>query len=198
MITPAWIDCRAWLPPDYAERVRRVAVLYGRRVKTSGRGPGSLEPDETAGLDYIVVPGDVIRDQARWLWNIYHDPGLAHAVGEALGARVEPSPDASSCININYLAGAGGRYERHVDGQPYTLNLFVTEHDGRTGGLLDLDGTLIYPRPGFGIPFDGAAIPHAVTPLLGGERLTIPMVFLAEDAAARPAGLSDYLYTEQP
>lgn len=194
----------------WADEIARVARTHGRRVVSKGRGPGSLEPEETAGLDYVVLDGPGIYDHLPRLWWLYSD--LEGEVSRIVGEPVMAGVHRPSCINVNYLSGQGARYELHTDAQPYTLLLFVTSHEDQAdnasrdyglepeGGRLllqrpDRTVTPILPRIGRGIIFDGAAIPHAVEPLATpGIRISVPMVYVPERIGARPAGLDAHLY----
>lgn len=192
------------LPIDAESLIRAAVKLNGTHIKKSGRGPGSLEDESTAGLDYTVLTGDKVQLHLPWLWNLYHS-SIKEYVELSLGFEVIPSPDIASSININCIEGSGGRYELHTDGLPYTAVLFITRH--REEGQLILQDsdeslTMFEPKPGRCIVFDGSVTPHAVLPLKHDSiRLTVPMVYHPADLdLSRPESLSDYLYsqTENP
>ena len=193
---------------DWAGRIIQATRTHGAQVVKHGRGPGSLEPEETAGLDYTVLDGHGVQEHLPWLWTLYH--ALVPDIGDLLGSGVHVSEDVASSINVNLLQGAGARYEAHVDAQPYTLLLFVTSHPPDSGGRLVLgDDTReigISPRSGHGVLFDGATIPHKVEPLRTRAddapllRVSIPMVYLPTGVSAsdRAAELDGYLFSETP
>lgn len=194
------MDLRQWLDDlqqDWPTLIVEAARTYGRKVVSKGRGPGSLEPEETAGLDYTVLDAAGVHDHLPWLWRLYHD--LVPDIWKLVREEVRASSHALSAINVNLLDGQGARYEAHVDAQPYTLLLFVTSHPWGSGGRLilgdDKDNIGIPPRSGHGIVFDGSTIPHRVEPLgEPGVRVTVPMVYLPARVEERPDGLDHHLY----
>lgn len=176
-----------------------------RHVISHGRGPGSLEDEATAGLDYRVITGEVIQSQMPWLWDVYADQNLRHQVARLVGESVRLDDNLPSAVNVNVVEGVGARYELHTDSRPYTLILFVTDLPPGCGGELDVYLTSnhisIHPQFGLCALFDGSSLPHAVRPLAGGplaeQRLSIPMVFLSERGAFRDARLDEHLYGSQ-
>jgi hypothetical protein len=186
------------LPPDWLDRIDDLVEDHGIDVKTKGRGPGSLEDSSTAGLDYRVVNGEAIELHAEWLWEIYTSESMLGDISAAVGEPVKVSPHTASAINVNHLAGRGGRYELHVDGQPYSAVLMCDTCTEETGGrlLLGHEAQPIETSPGMLVVFDGSVIPHAVEPLKHGlaTRTSLPMVYVPERAVERPEGLDGYLY----
>lgn len=190
------------LPDGWLPHVMTCVRELGKDVVSKGRGPGSLEPEETAGLDYRVVDGEALRHS--WLWDWYSSDLMVDLVSAVVGERVRVSESVASAVNINHLRGSRGRYETHVDGQPYSAVLMCDTCDSRTGGRLILgldDGRrneYIDTYQGLLVVFDGSVIPHAVEPLTGvlPSRTSIPMVYVPEHASERPAGLDGYLYQD--
>jgi hypothetical protein len=182
--------------PDWEGEIAYQTELHGVHVRKSGRGPGSLEPEETAGLDYTVLDGAGVREHLPWLYDLYVN--LTDEVGHLLRQPVRVSDNLATSINVNLLRGKGARYEAHLDSTPYTLLLFVTSHPVGGGRLLmgaDDRKIGIIPRAGQGIIFDGSAVPHTVEPLReDGIRITVPMVYLpARIATAVNPELDQYL-----
>ena len=172
----------------------------GRRVIKHGKGSGSLETEQTAGLDYTVVTGDLIRTRISWLYSFYWDESIISAYSAACGRQLSPSTDEVSAINLNGLKGKGCRYERHVDGQGFSAVLMISDLITADGGNL-----VIYPESGpprsfqcvFGriVLFEGSRLAHEVLPLESDrQRITVPMVYLPPGVTARPSSLDDYLY----
>lgn len=182
-----------------------LAVRRAKRVQQVGRGPGSLEDESTAGLDYHVLTAPMVKEHLRWLWQMYTSDLMRDFVCGVLSRDVWRAQwEMESCINVNYLMGPGGRYEWHTDPQRWTMVLFASgPHDG---GYLELfpSGTIGYgvchrfaPRPGEAVIFDSAAIPHRVTELAQEElRVTIPMVFHTEQPID-DSQTNAYLYAEK-
>lgn len=191
-----------WLPSDWLEKAHQLVKDHGIKVQTKGRGPGSLEPDETAGLDYRVVTGTAIRDNATWLWGWYTSEDMCDLVSAVVGESVMQSLHSESAININFLEGQSARYELHTDGQPYSAVLMCHECDDRTGGRLMLQGEdghveRVETKPGMLVIFDGSVVPHAVEPLKTlPSRMSMPLVYTPVGAAERPAELDGYIYAK--
>lgn len=122
-------------PAAWAGELAAAAALRGRKVEKKGRGPGSLEGDETAGLDYRVLTMSGIKDACPWLYILYQSPLLRAVVAHEVGEPVDIAQDEWA-LNVNLLLGGGGRYEWHVDGQPYTLLLYPETFSHEEGGAL--------------------------------------------------------------
>ena len=184
--------------------VREAIASASAHVQKAGRGPGSLEPEETAGLDYHVVTGEKVVATCPTLWARYSSNELLRGVGDATGEVIRKDPHVASSININYLAGKDHRYELHTDSQPYTLIWYMNTP---AGGHLECwlqdpsdadhpDVVLRIPaRKGRMVLFDGSRVPHAVAPLLGDTtRISVPMVFSPIGVQRREAQTDSYLY----
>lgn len=195
------LSLSSW-PADW-QRQLEDGLAWGRRVETHGRGPGSLEDDATAGLDYVVLTGERIRQRLPWLYDWYVDPATAELMSQLAGERVVPSPDLVSGLNVNILRGPGGRYEWHTDSQPYTLVVFASSVPEAEGGQLlvgDMVSPLVVPcQAGTAVLFDGEAVPHAVSALTTGRvRVSLPITFLPYGGYLRRApGINDYLFSEE-
>ncbi len=197
------LDLNPLLPGTFAALLQLTAHAHGRHVVKRGRGYGSLEPEKTAGLDYLVLTGSDVVEHLPWLHELYLGP-MRTMVESVLGQRVIIPDDLDGSINVNMLMGKGARYEWHKDRQRYTLNLFactLTEDDG--GALMvktgpEISRRYIYPVCGRAVLFDGARIPHGVEALKSNDlvRVTVPMTYFTEPAAYIP-GLNDYLFTEK-
>jgi hypothetical protein len=191
---PHVIDCREHFSDVII--TPHLWLALSNRVEVKGRGPGSLEPEDRAGLDYNVVPRSTIAREIPDLLLAYES--FAPTISAVLGREVACSHDEGA-IAIN-MVRPGGRYELHVDSQPWTLVLFVTEH--RSGGELvaqhPLTGRQAYaPVIGQGVLMDGSRVPHGVLPVRGDDqlRITIPMVYIDPTVGdVRPEGTDDYIY----
>ncbi|MER7283922.1 2OG-Fe(II) oxygenase [Dactylosporangium sp. NPDC000244] len=118
------------------------------------------------------------------------------------------SADERSAINVNVLRTGNG-YEWHVDSNPLTGLLFVTDQPAEGGGELVFradpvtspgeDWELaVRPRAGELLLFDARRAAHAVMPVRGAaDRVSVPMNFYYANAAnGRPDCLDRYLYGE--
>ena len=156
--------------------------------------------DDRNRLWYGVVTGDRVSTEGQRLFEFYTSTAMVEWVRQLTGASsVAPSEHLRSAININCLAEAGQRYRWHRDAVPYTALLFLTSLQASDGGeflIRPADGGLLRIRPAAGdlVLMDGTRCPHAVAPLRRRAlRITVPMVYV-DRAAARPAGLDEYLY----
>lgn len=198
------IDLRPIFHEHWTEAVRQAVMTHGRHVVKQGRGYGSLEEEDRAGLDYCVLTGSDVMEYLPWLYDLYTGSLLSH-VTALLAMNVYLPDDLDGSINVNLLRGRGARYEWHVDRQRWTMNLFATTHTEADGGALLLRRSrkakkveTIYPEAGCALLFDGAHCPHAVEALKTDTyRITIPMTYFTEPAVLIP-GLNDYLFSEQP
>jgi hypothetical protein len=181
-----------------------------RHVHKKGRGPGSLEPEETAGLDYWVMNTSMVRERLPVLWDLFNS--LPPLVSEVLGIEVECGTNEGA-LNVNMLVGRGSRYELHYDTEPFTMMTYITnfgtDHIGGELFLREPDGKehYIIPIAGSSLIFDGAACAHSVCPLLPVRnhnfvdcgvpvRISVPMAFLPVGVGhKRPAGTDNHLYT---
>lgn len=178
------------------------ADLHANHVLKRGRGPGSLEDEATAGLDYSVVTGNAIVQALPWFYSWY--AAYVFDLWQSIASEpVSLYPDQDVSMNINIVAGIGGRYELHTDTSLSAL-LYLTSLQEEDGGKLELhlpDRTPITIRPQRGklVLFDGTTVPHAVQPLRREvSRYSVPMAFVVPSLAARPSGLSAYLFSPEP
>lgn len=164
----AHLNVSHW-PLDAATRnmIVGTAAALAERVVSKGRGPGSLEPEETAGLDYRVVKGSAIHDRRPELWNLAHE--IVTYTSTVLGL-VELVDHRDSAVNINVIMGLGARYEKHVDSNPVTAVLFVNTVPREFGGALKCHlfsegASEIQPGEGMLVVLTGDSIAHEVLPL---------------------------------
>jgi hypothetical protein len=181
-------DVAGSLPENWRNDVDGLLSEFGRDVQSTGRGPGSLEPEETAGLNYVVVSG-VDASRLSWLKTLYE--GTAAAISEALGERIFCREDRHGCINLNRLR-PGGRYERHVDQNSHTVVIFADTFSPGDGGELLVEGFApVLPQTGLAVAFKGSLIPHEVL-TTSRERTTLVLSYCEDGYIDRPAG--QYLY----
>lgn len=192
-----YIDASIREPRDLFEYLRSVSEVAGQDVVSKGKGAGSLESDETAGLDYRVTSGPQIEKHAPHLWDLYNNPDLISMVSRVTGFDCKVSRHVDSGTNINDVR-TGGRYEMHIDSSPYTLLMFGSNHP--KGGALqvqvDKRWHVIQPHAGLGVLFDGSVTPHRVQPTQT-RRFSVPMVFVPsgfDELASRGGNLDGHMY----
>jgi hypothetical protein len=157
------------------------------------------------------------REVARrlpWLLQLYRSEfrELAqHAIGEPVAA----ARDERYGTVLNVLRGTRMRFECHVDSNPLTGLLFVTDHDLGAGGELvfahdrearsraDIDRScaVLRSQSGHLIFFDGRFQPHYVRPLAREQDIRVVAVMNYYTASypesTRPAELNRHLYGDQ-
>lgn len=188
------------LPADWLAQVNRTIAEFGVPTNLTGASDLSRELEASYNKSVIVVMGDACQRELPWLRKLY-DNELRDFVTQTFGRPYFAARDLRSSVNINCLRGRGASYEAHVDSNPLTGVLFVTDADERTGGILvfeQADGrrASVHPRAGHFIAFDARDIPHYVTPLQTDmDRISIPMNYYDHpERQYRPDGLDSYLY----
>jgi len=182
-------------PAEADALAARAASLVARRALHIRRSvDGST-------LDYRVVTGDVIREEAASIYEMYETAHLLEWIRHVADTEeVGRSPHERSAVNINVLDTAGQEYRWHHDAVPYTVLVFLTTLSASAGGeflVRTRRDELMTVRPVAGqlVLMDGRQCAHAVAPLRENAiRITVPMVFPAYQVE-RPPGLDDYLYS---
>jgi hypothetical protein len=173
-----------------------MSCIHGStRIVKKGRSPGSLEPEETAGLDYWVTNGQVVKSVAPGFIELYKNPELISCLEEVVGAKLELVPDETSRATVNVLP-AGKRYEEHVDDWGITAVVFLTSC---SGGQLEVqeggEWVGFQPRPGRLAIMDGSRVPHRVAVVEKGIRVTLLFEYLIQGRKeTRSTTLNSELY----
>jgi len=195
------ISVGALLGPAWDTRLVDVACNHAVRVYTRGRGPGSLEAEETAGLDYWVLHSGHVREFLPWLWtNFYCSRHVLDTVNAVIGESLH-TEDKLEALNVNVMRGTRTRYELHHDPWPYVGLLYATRHPKGGGLIVQLtDGTERTYQPEIGdfLVMDGTVLGHAVQPLEDDLRVSVPMTFYPEHLRDEDEdALNAYLYSGQ-
>lgn len=183
----------------FIERVRTASVAHSRESVLVGGTSTSLEPAGTS-VEYRLLDGNDVYRYIPEL-TILYESELVRIASRLSDISLCKSPDRVNGVNVNVLNASGGRYEWHVDSNPVTGLLVLSECNAAIGGRLlfrkDPDyQTAFCMRPGHFLVFDATKTPHAVEQVLGEEpRVTAPMNFFVKGATAlRPADLDESLY----
>lgn len=201
-------DVSGLLPPGWQQGVRDVATAADFREFP--RTPIlTREAPEVPSVYRGRVHATAVRDHLRWLYAAYRAEFLALAA-QVCGERVAPAHDERYGVVLNVQHGTGMRFECHVDSNPLTGLLFCTGH--AAGGELvfghdtaataiaavERDCSVVPPRAGHLIFFDGRRHPHYARPLLepSGLRVVAVMNFYTDSCpeATRPPELNRHLY----
>ena len=120
----------------------------------------SREARDVARISRGRVHADQVRQGLPWLYQFYRESFLKLAAS-TLGEPVVPASDERYGVVLNVQRGTEMRFECHVDSNPLTGLLFLTDHPAEAGGELvfahdpgadsvaavDRDGTVIRPGP---------------------------------------------------
>jgi 2-oxoglutarate-Fe(II)-dependent oxygenase superfamily protein len=157
------------------------------------------------------VHADQVRHGLPWLFRLYRGDVLRIAASTR-AEWVRPASDERYGIVLNVQRGTQMRFECHVDSNPLTGLLFLTDHGPDRGGELvfghdpgarsveevERACTVIRPQAGRLIFFDGRRHPHYARPLRGESdvRVVAVMNFYTESypESTRPRELNRHLY----
>jgi hypothetical protein len=174
----------------------------------------SREAADVSGITRGRVHADQVARRLPWLRELYRS-GFRELAERAIGGSVATARDERYGAVLNVFRGTRMRFECHVDSNPLTGLLFVTDHDLGAGGELvfahsrdaksraDIDRScaVIRSQSGHLIFFDGRFQPHYVRPLTleGDTRVVAVMNYYTESypESTRPPELNRHLYGDQ-
>jgi 2OG-Fe(II) oxygenase superfamily len=169
----------------------------------------SREAENVTHIPRGRVRADKVQQCLHWLYKLYRTDFLELAA-QACEEPIEAALDDRYGVVLNVQRGNTMRFECHVDSNPITGLLFFTNH--ASGGELvvghdteavgvdavEADCTVIQPRSGQLIFFDGKTYPHYARPLLSESdvRVVAVMNFYTESCpeATRPLELNRHLF----
>jgi hypothetical protein len=203
-------DVSSRLPADWQQDMVKVAAKADFREFP--RLPIlSREAADVAHISRGRVHASEVRQYLPWLYRFYRGYFLELA-GETSAERVVPALDDRYGVVLNVQRGTAMRCECHVDSNPLTGLLFCTDHLTGTGGefvfahdpaasdvdAVERDCSVLRPRAGHLIFFDGRRHPHYARPLLGETQLRIVAVmnFYTDSSpeSTRPPELNRHLF----
>ena len=151
-----------------------------------------------------------VQQRLLWLYKLYRSEFLELAA-QARAEPIKAAFDDRYGVVLNVQRGKTMRFECHVDSNPVTGILFFTDHPAGGGELVvghdtaavgvdavERDCTVIQPRAGQLIFFDGKTYPHYAR-LLRSEsdvRIVAVMNFYTESCpeSTRPRELNRHLF----
>jgi hypothetical protein len=172
----------------------------------------SREGPEVLYIERGRVHADQVHRRLSWLQTAYRGEFLTLAE-QASGEPVMAAHDERYGVVLNVQRGTTMRFECHVDSNPLTGLLFLTDHS--SGGELviahdaaaadiqavERNCAVIRPHAGHLIFFDGRRNPHYARRLAGatGTRVVAVMNFYTESfpESTRPAELNRHLYGDR-
>src|SRR6266542_1657180 len=178
-------DVRSLLPTTWREQVMDVALRFAQRKTLVTRHSTSREARTDLELPTQGVGGDRLRAEVPWLALLYDTAFLDFAQAISTG-RVSTMSDERFAIALNIQSGAD-RYECHVDTNPIEGLLYVTTHREGEGGelvvsnlgevhsieVVDRDASVVEPKAGHLLFFDGRYHSHYVRPLADPTALRV-------------------------
>jgi hypothetical protein len=203
-------DVTTRLPPDWQRDI--IAVATEAEFRAFPRTPVlSREADQVSHISRGRVHANQVMQHLPWLYQLYQGHFLRLAAGTR-EERVHTAIDQRYSVVLNVQRGTAMRFECHVDSNPLTGLLFCTDHPAGSGGELtfghdpaaadivavERDCSVIRPRAGHLIIFDGRRHPHYSRPLSSDSALRVAAVmnFYTESCpeSTRPRALNRHLY----
>lgn len=203
-------DVASQLPEGWQHDI--VAVAAQAECRDFPRTP--VLSREARHVEHIArgrVHADQVRRGVPWLYRFYRESFLELAASTCT-EPVAPASDERYGVVLNVQHGTEMRFECHIDSNPLTGLLFLTDHAAQAGGELvfghdqdaasveavERDCTLIRPQAGWLIFFDGRRYPHYARALRSESdvRVVAVMNFYTESCpeTTRPRELNRHLY----
>jgi hypothetical protein len=202
-------DVASLLPADWSADIKDVAAEADFRDYP--RTPFlSREADDVTHVIRGRVHAGKVQAALPWLYELYRSE-FVELAARAWKEPVKAASDDRYGVVLNVQRGKTMRFECHVDSNPLTGLLFFTDHPMGGGELavgndpavvgveaLDRDCTLIPPRAGHLILFDGKTYAHYARELSSeqDERIVAVMNFYTTSCkeSTRPEGLNRHLF----
>jgi hypothetical protein len=199
----------SYLPEDWQRDIRAVAT--DADFRDFPRTPVlSREAQDVPFITRGRVHADKVQERLPWLYKLYQSDFLDLAT-KAREEPIKAAFDDRYGVVLNVQRGRRMRFECHVDSNPVTGLLFFTDHLAGGGELVvghdtaavgveavERDCTVIQPRAGELIIFDGKTYPHYARPLRSESdvRVAAIMNFYTESCpeSTRPQELNRHLF----
>ena len=173
----------------------------------------SREVENVTHIERGRVHADAVQQALPWLYKLYRSDFLDLAAG-ARAEPIEAALDDRYGVVLNVQRGKNMRFECHVDSNPVTGLLFLTDHPAGGGELvvghdpaavgaeaLEEDGTVIPPQAGHLIIFDGKTFPHYARAVKSEPEMRVVAVMNfytgAFPESTRPQGLNAHLFGDE-
>jgi hypothetical protein len=204
-------DLNNWLPAGWQEDV--AAAAEDAEVRAFPRTPViSRESPDVQQVARGRVHADKVAHHLPWLFKGYREELLELAM-EVSAEPVRAAQDDRYGVVLNVQRGTDMRFECHVDSNPLTGLLFLTEHqaggelvianDTEAKGVAGVDRncSVIRPHAGHLIFFDARRYPHYARVLTADSetRIVAVMNFYTESCpeSTRPRELNRHLYGDK-
>lgn len=171
------LDIRNLLPDDWQQKILAAARTFARpKVLVSGHST-SREARKDYRLPTQSMGGNDVATHLPWLRRLY-ESDFRDFAQLTTTEPVSLMADPNFAITLNVQTG-NTRYECHIDTNPIEGLLYLTTHREGEGGELvvsnrgeaqsieevDEDATIIEPKAGYLLFFDGRHHSHYVAPL---------------------------------
>jgi hypothetical protein len=170
-------DVSGLLPEGWREDIGAVAEKADFRAFP--RTPIlSREAPDVSHVERGRVDAETVMEHLRWLYKFYRNEFLELAA-EAREEPIDAADDDRYGVVLNVQRGKTMRFECHVDSNPVTGILFLTDHPSGGGELvvshdpdavgvagIERDCVPIEPKAGQIVFFDGKTHPHYARRLL--------------------------------
>jgi hypothetical protein len=197
------------LPQGWQRDIRAVAASADFRAFPRTPILSREAPDVTH-VERGRVHAETVMDRLPWLYKLYRHEFLDLAT-EAWGEPIDAAYDDRYGVVLNVQCGKTMRFECHVDSNPVTGILFLTDHPAGAGELVvshdpdavgvdevERDSTPIAPKAGQIVFFDGKTHPHYARRLLDESdvRVVAVMNFYTTSCpeSTRPAELNRHRF----
>lgn len=202
-------DVRSLLPADWQEQIITVAKSHAKTKVLITQHSTSREGRKDTRLPIQSVGGNEIALRLPWLRTLYEREFLQFAQ-MTTSEPVSLMSNSQFAIALNIQTGSE-RYECHVDTNPIEGLLYATTHrEGEGGELLvsnrgeaksieevDADATIVEPKAGYLLFFDGRRHSHYVASLKDPNsiRVAVAMNYYVPSwpEQMRPADLNTHL-----
>lgn len=171
------------------------------------------EAEDVTAITRGRVHADQVREGLPWLHILYQGAFLELA-NEVWSEPVFTAKDTRYSLVLNVQQGKDMRFECHIDSNPLTGLLFLTDHeeggelvvsrdpDARDLTAIELDCLVIPPQAGRLLFFDARRYPHYVRNLTSESetRVIAAMNFYTQSfpESTRPPELNMHLYGHMP
>jgi 2OG-Fe(II) oxygenase superfamily len=202
-------DVRSLLVPDWQAQILSVAQRFASRKILITKHSTSREARNDDQLPTQTVDGVILATHLPWLRLLYENQ-FRELAQLTTAETVSIMSDPSFALALNVQSGSD-RYECHVDTNPIEGLLYVTTHREGEGGELvisnrgqahsveevDEDASVLEPKAGYLVFFDGRNHSHYVTSLKNSTelRVVVGMNYYVPSwpESRRPADLNRHL-----
>lgn len=197
------------LPEGWQEDIGTVAAKADFRAFS--RTPIlSREAPDVSHIERGRVDAETVMEHLPWLYKLYRNE-FVELVAEARKEPIDAADDDRYGVVLNVQYGKTMRFECHVDSNPVTGILFLTDHKAGGGELVvshdpgavgvdevERDCATIEPKAGQIIFFDGKTYPHYGRRLLDESDVRVAAVMNFYTASCpestRPAELNRHRF----